>query len=436
MEQTALVVGGGVAGMRIALSLADRGVQVHLVERSDRLGGWAGRHVHGTLGGFDPSRLVNEMCGQIAGHPRVLLHLDAEVVESRGPAGGVNTLIRSHQGEELVIRHGATILCTGGREPDAPVGPSTAEHGGLEASFVGIAPQRVMLQSSLEAALARDSQSLGRAPVVVMIQCVGSRLEKGRNYCGRLCCALALKNALALKRRDPGARILILNRDLMAHGGHERHYTEAREQGILFAKYSLDRPPVVQGDGGRPVVKFVDPVLRRPVSVTADLLVLSTGVEPSETNARLGQIFDVSVNADGFFQEADAKWQPVELGRSGVFVAGMAHSPQLISEVLSQAEAAAQRAFAYLCRPEVLPGPDTATVRQALCSQCEQCVVACPYRARQVDASRGRVVVDGLACRGCGACAAACPNGAADVAGAGHKQMLAVVEAALEDLAP
>jgi heterodisulfide reductase subunit A len=155
------------------------------------------------------------------------------------------------------------------------------------------------------------------------------------------------------------------------------------------------------------------------------------GIEAEPSQRQLALALGLELTADGFFQEAAAKWRPVDFLQEGLFMAGTAHSPQPLQEVLLQAEAAAQRAYTYLSRPQ-LPLPHAVShVHHALCAQCQQCIAICPYHARRLDSLEYRIVVDGAACKACGICAAACPNRAAEVQGHDERRMLTMLQAML-----
>jgi heterodisulfide reductase subunit A len=421
VEQRALVVGGGIAGMRAALSLAERGIEVDLVERSPKLGGHSAKGLHTTLEGYDPAAVITELTERTHENRKVNVYLNSEVVASNGSLGCFRTAVRNGGEREEVIRHGATILATGGRE-------ATTEEYCFGQS------DRIVTQSELEQRLANGAITDGALDTIVMIQCVGSRERGAHEYCSRVCCAAALKNALETLRRKPDARVIILNRDIMTYGFLERYYTEARAKGVIFAKYDLEAKPEVEVVDGAPVVRFTDSVLRTPVEVNPNLLVLSTGIEPSDANPKLAEIFGVELSADGFFQEAESKWRPVDLLKAGLFVAGVAHSPRPINEVIVQAEAAAQRAFTYLSQQILTAARRIARVRDSLCSRCQVCIAVCPYEAREFDAIENRIVIDPAACQGCGMCSAACPNGAAEVVGLTENQTMAAIDAALCEL--
>jgi len=421
VEQQVLVVGGGIAGLRAALAVAERGVGVQLVERGARLGGRVARLRVRTADGQDAAALADDAIERVRAHRHVTIHLQAEPIGSSGGPGRFRTRIRRADGEEVELRHGATILATGG----APAPSVEYGHG---------TRPRVVTQAALAAGLRDGSVDAAALGAVGMIQCVGSRSADAHAYCSRVCCVQALANALELRRANPEGTVLILVRDVMAYGPWERLYTEARRQGVLFARYKPQRPPQLSFEGDVPVLRFVDPLLQRPVELRADLLALATGIVPAAGAAALADIFGVERTEDGFVREANAKWRPVEASRDGVFVAGVAHSPMPVAEVVLQAEAAAGRACALLARPQLVAPRDGASVRHRVCARCEACLPACPYAARSYDPEQDRIVVDPLACRACGLCVPACRNGASVLPGQPDTSLLATIEATLASL--
>ncbi|XOF34758.1 MAG: FAD-dependent oxidoreductase [Candidatus Electrothrix sp. YB6] len=420
-QQTALVVGGGIVGMYTALSLAERGAAVHLVERTEQLGGYAGNQVSATLDGLKPMAIAEDLSRRVADTGRITVHLHSEILSSGGQAGQYSTQIREHDsGLILSIEHGATILATGNQNS-----PTTA--------YSYADSDRIMTHTEFGKALRADEIDFSRMKEVVMIQCVDSREKEAREYCSRVCCMGALQNALLIKEKKPEVRVFILYRDMMSYGPYERYYTEARRKGVIFVSYSPENKPRVEVRLGKPTVMFRDPILDAELEVAANLLVLATGIQADSGNQELADIFGVSLNQDGFFAEADPKWRPVEFHKSGCYAVGVANAPMTLREAVMQAEAAVQKASVFLSGREIPLAREVSTVHDALCVRCKRCIEACPYGARSFDAENNRIVVDAAACQACGMCAATCRNSAAEVRGWNDKQMLAMIDAQLMD---
>ena len=416
VTQKALVVGGGIAGMTAALGIADHGFEVSLVEQAEELGGNL-RSLHRTIQGDSPQELLEKSVSKAEKHPHIQVYKKAKVVHSEGHAGRFLTTIEKDDGGGETFEHGVTILATGGSEA------KTKSYG------YGIS-EAILTQHELEEKLAGGTLEPKNLSAVAMIQCADSR-EEPRNYCSRICCSSALKNALYLKEQNPDTSVYIFYRDIMAYGFLETYYTQARKAGVIFVQYEMDKKPQVSVENGRPLISVTDRILGRDIEIQPDLLVLSTGIVPNDAKP-LTDMFGVDLNQDGFFQEAESKWRPVDFIKEGVFMAGMAHSPRSVSESIAMAEAAAQRALRILNTDRLVSGNIVAEVRYSLCALCEQCIPLCPYGARRRDEDEDKIVVDELMCQGCGSCATICPNSASVLRGYRDQQMFEVIDAALE----
>lgn len=417
----ALVVGGGVAGMTAALAISAHGYPVDLVEQSEGLGGnlhWLDR----TLEEFDTRPLLEGLRQRVDKQPLIETHLNTKVISAFGQAGAFFTTIETGDGGPVTIEHGTVILATGGGEAPA-VGYAYGES------------PAVVTQMELALKLATREIDTTALRSVAMIQCVGSR-EEPRNYCSRVCCAATLKYVLALKKQHPDLPVYVFYRDMMAHGFAEHYFTEARKAGAIFIAYEPDHKPTVRTDAGAeaPVqITAREPILGRKVSIDADLLVLATGIVP-QLPPPLAEAFGATLDDDGFFQEAESKWRPVDALKEGVFACGICLGPRAITESIATAEAAAQRSLRILAQRVMTAGKITARVRDALCARCERCIDACPYGARWLDAEAHKVRVNPVMCQGCGNCAATCPNSAAILEGFTDHRMLDTIDAVLEGM--
>ncbi|WP_421902070.1 FAD-dependent oxidoreductase [Maridesulfovibrio sp.] len=414
--RSALVVGGGLAGMTASMSIADQGYGVCMVESEEELGGTAMR-LHTQLDGSNPRDYMEKLIEQVEKHPNIRVLKDSRVVLSRGSAGRFRSAIASPQGV-FPLEHGVTILATGAQERKV-----------YESGMC--VHKSVVTHMALEEQLATGKLDAGALSAVAMIQCWRNR-GKDRTYCSKVCCPEMVKNVLALKERNPDLPVYVFYRDIMMPGFLETYYTKARKAGAIFIRYEREDPPQVEFEDGRPVLTAYDPVLREKIVVRADVLSLSSGMEPNDVEDLL-EVFGVEVNEDGFYQEADFKWRPLDFLKQGIYACGCGLGPRRMGETVASSKAAAQRALRILSAETIARETIVASVRHSLCSLCQACVAACPYGARVVDLELGQIKVDEILCQGCGSCAAVCPNSATVLTGFHDGPMLSVIDAALEE---
>ena len=429
VEHDALVIGGGMTGMTAALELADQGFVTHLVERSPELGGNL-RRIHSCLEeDVDPQQFLASTIERVRAHPRIRLHLAATVRSVEGSIGNFRTTVEAPEGADA-FRHGVVIVASGA---SAHV-PTEYRYGEDPA---------VVTQLDLEGALAGAPQAGWSGPRpeelrdVVMIQCVGSR-EADRPYCSRICCSMAIKNALRLRKAHPAAQVYVLYRDVRTYGFNEEHYRRARELGVAFVRYDEAAKPEVERRGGKLTVTVQDRVLGRRIELPADLVVLSTAIVPDPAGVQLGKQLKVPLNQDRYFLEAHMKLRPIEFATDGMFLAGLAHSPGVIRENVAQACAAAARAATILAKDRIELDAVVSEVVDENCDGCGYCVEPCPFHALTLIEymRRGEIKKtidrDIAVCKGCGVCQATCPKGGIVVDNFKLPQLVAMVHAALE----
>lgn len=407
VEQVALVIGGGPSGMTAALSLAEQGFPVHLVEKSDRLGGR-----------LQPGALRDGLITRIEKNPSITTHLSSRLKSLSGHIGNFKAEIEGVSGVSD-IRFGALIVAIGGIER------TTNEYCyGLD--------ERVVTQREFESMLALGELDLPREATVAMIQCVGSRNDE-HPYCSRYCCTQAVKNAVHIRELRPDAKVVVLYRDMRTYGVNELHYQKAREAGVVFVRYEPESPPKVAADG-KLTIDFVEPDLGVPGSLDLDMLVLSTGTSPAIDNQSISELAKVPLNKDGFFVEAHVKLRPVDFASEGIFLCGSAHSPKTTAENIQQGLAAAGRAATILSKKTMTVGGQVSKVDVRKCVSCLTCVRVCPYGAPEVSAAnnKNRVEIQAAKCMGCGSCAAECPAKAIQLQHFVDRQVEAAIEALLE----
>jgi heterodisulfide reductase subunit A len=412
VAQRALVIGGGLAGMTAALNLAEMGYEVDLVEQSAELGGQLRESRYMLVERDDPAASLQALVEGVEGNERIHIYREAQVESVSGWVGRFQTTVGLADGERKTLNHGAIIVATGGRE----VTPTEYLYGQNE---------RVVTQRELEHRLANSENSIPNT--VVMIQCVGSR-EPERPYCSRICCSKAVGNALKVKEQNPQANVFVLYREMRTHGFREDYYRQARSQGVTFLRYELPNKPQVSANGDSVTVKLKEPITGEEVIINADMLVLSTGIEPNENQA-LADALDVSLDKNGFFQEEYPKMRPLDFGRRGIFLCGLAHSPRAADETIVQAQGAAMRAATVLAKQKLAAMPTVASVNIKRCSACGLCVEVCPFGARVLEPGAPYAEVIEALCQGCGACVAACPNKASNQTGVEVGQVYAMLDA-------
>jgi heterodisulfide reductase subunit A len=399
VDKRGLVVGGGIAGMTSALSLANQGFEVYLVEKEPALGGMA-RRIHYTLEGLDVQAYLHDMIRKVYQHPRIHVSTDATITEASGYIGNFTTKVKS-VGMVREIHHGITIIATGAEEYK----PTEYLYG---------QDDRVLTLLQLEDQIAKGEERVTNSRNLVMIQCVGCRQED-RNYCSRVCCSQAIKNALKLKEINPEMDITILYRDMRTYGFREDYYREVAEKDVKFIRYEPDDKPKVEAveEEGKPILRITvtDLILGKRLALDADLLALAAAVVPSATTNEISKLFKVSLNPDGFFQEAHVKLRPVDFAADGVFLCGTAHYPKHITEAVNQAYGAAGRAVTILTKDSVIASGSVCEVNESDCVSCGACISVCAYGAIEfVDTPKGKKArVNPVLCKGDGLCNSRCP---------------------------
>ncbi len=421
VNKATLVVGGGIAGMTCALSIASQGHEVHLVEKTKALGGMA-RRIHTTIEGMDVQAYLNDLIRAVYRNPLIHISHEATITAVSGYLGNFITTVET-EGRVKEIKHGASVIAIGA-DVYQPVEYLYGEN------------DKVFTHLELGELIAQQEERVMSAETLVMIQCVGCRNE-ARNYCSRVCCSHAVKNALKLKAANPEMDIYILFRDMRTYGLREDYYREASDKGVRFIRYEPDDKPRVEAavEGGKEIVRVTvaDAILGQRLELDADILSLAAAVIPSASTREVAGLFKVTLSPDDFFKEAHVKLKPVEFAADGVYLCGTAHYPKHIQETINQAYGAAGRVMTLLSKDTVVASGSVAEVNAYDCVTCGACITACTYDAIDwIDTPKGRKAwVNPILCKGDGVCTTKCPTNAIVLKHFTHAALCSQIDAAV-----
>ena len=411
VTNAAAVIGGGITGMTTALDIAAQNIPVNIVERSDKLGGFALNFRH-KENGKDTQEFIQELIKKVESNKLITVHLNSEVKDIPGFVGNFTLQLKS--GEEIPV--GAVILAVGA----SPYFPTEYNYG---------SDAKVKTNIEVEKALAEGNFN---AKDVAFIQCVGSRNDKVA-YCSRVCCTHALRNAIQIKMANPMANVTIFHKDIRTYGFREELYKKASDLGVKFLRYD-EADPMPKYDGN--AVSALDATIGMEVSVPVDCVVLSNGITPDrEEKEEIAKMLKVPISKDGFYFEAHQKLRPVDFATEGVYVAGAAHWPKHMDECIAQGSGAASRSMTVISKPFLTSEGIVASVNEAYCDGCGVCEGCCEYKAiTLVETEDGglKSSVNAGLCKGCGCCVSACPSGAMEQKGFKNNQIQAEIDACLD----
>ncbi len=403
-----LVIGGGVAGLSAVETLSEMGLEVVLVEKEAELGGFLNR-LNRLFSGRKASEFAKSLVDNVLSKSNVKTYLNAQVETLGGYIGNYEIGIRDGEGnlkEEVV---GCIALATGAL-PLVPKG------------LYGYDGKKVITQAELEERFLKGTFDAER---VVMIQCVGAR-SKEREYCSRICCQNAVKNAQLIKEQNPDAQVHVLYRDMQMYGTEkEKMLWDARGMGIRFDVYDPEQPPEVK-DGE---VRFLQVLTGETQAIPVDLVVLSTPLVAREDAPEIGKLLRVPIDQNHFFLEAHAKLRPLDFATDGIFVCGSARYPANVEEARSQGLGVASRIGTILFKDKLVTSAIVAEINADTCVGCLGCVEMCPYGAIEFLPDKGVCEVNRILCKGCGCCASTCPSQSATLKGYKPQQLLSQIKA-------
>ena len=442
VSDSAMVIGGGISGLTAAVTLANQGFKVHLVEKDPQLGGITRRlgKIYPTL--QDSSEIIDPLIKTATSNKNIEIYTSATLKDISGYVGNFKVALKKGA-EDVKLDVGTIVIASGALNYEPPKG-----------SFQYRVLDKVVTQLQLEEMLAHGK--LAEPERILMIQCVGSRIgevwtyelsdmtqsfaarllskilgakkEEGWPYCSKICCMNAIKNAIRIKELWPKAHVDILFSDLRTYKEYEDFYRRARRLEVKFIRYIREIPPgIVEAPDNKLKVTVYDTLAGVETEFLCDLVALSTPLCPSKEDVMLARMLKVPLGPDGFFMEAHPKLRPVDCQSDGIFIAGTACGPKDIPESIISAKAAAARASILMANKKLKAEALTADVNTDLCIGCGLCEELCPYGAHKIE--KGKSTTIAALCRGCGVCAADCPRRAITMRHYGDRQILAQVEA-------
>lgn len=390
-----LVIGGGISGMTSAISLANQGFDVHLIEKKDKLGGMLNKLYKLYPTDVKPNDIINNLINKIKTHKKIKVYLNCELKKIGGYIGNFDIDLMEN-GKEENFKVGTIIVATGAIERNPE---NLYEYN-----------QNVNIITQMELEKMLKNEELKRPNSIAMIQCVGAR-GQGVTYCSRICCMIAIKNAKLIKEMWPDCDVYILHRDIQAYGSeYEEYYRETREKGVRFIRFEENNIPKISFKDKKLNVNVHHSLLNRDMNITTDYIVLSSPLIQNPDAKELAQMLKVPLGQDKFFFEAHVKLRPLDFATDGIYLCGTAHAPADIIESIQQAYGAASRAAIPMAKSFVKPEALFPIVDSDLCQGCGICEMVCPYGALKViDTEQGRrAEVIPASCKGCGCCGSSC----------------------------
>ena len=430
-EKTIAVIGGGIAGLKAAISLSDKNSNVVLIEKERSVGGhtatWGSLFMTEERG----DELVNRIYNDLAQRENVFILTGSEVISSSGSIGKFNLKIRKRPQatgdpvETMEINVGSIVVATGFEHYTPKEGEFEFEK---NETVITLPVFKKLVDDSSGKVLEYNGKKIKN---IAYIYCVGSRQTEGENtYCSRYCCTSVIHTAIETKKKFKGIQNIHLNRGIRTYGKQELLYAESLQMGDLYLQFDDDTAPEIRNEGKKTFVTVKDILsARRELEMEVDLVVLVTGMEP-RADQSIGRMFKLPKGRDKFYNEVHMKLRPVETVIDGITIAGACQGPKNISESVNSALSAATKSFSYVSKGTLETEPIVAEVDQDVCTWCEKCTEVCPFDAvvKQEVNGKGVAIINASVCKGCGMCTPVCPVDAIDLIGYTSKEMKSMIE--------
>jgi len=431
-EKTIAVIGGGIAGMKAALSLVEKKSNVILIEKENRLGGHTAEW--GSLFMTDEKgfELTTRIESDLRKYNNVTILTGAEVTDTKGSIGNFELKIRRRPQKEddpmeIIELHVGSIVVATGYDHYLP---KQGEYGfGTSETVITLPEFKQLVDKSAGKLLDFNGKKINN---IAYVYCVGSRQSEGENtYCSRFCCTSVIHTAIEAKKKFKGIQNIHLTRGIRTYGKQELLYAESLQLGDLYLQFDEHNLPQIRTEGKKTVVTVKDILSAgKEMEMVVDLVVLVTGMVP-RADQSIGTMLKLPKGRDRFFNEIHMKLRPVETVIDGVTIAGTCQGPKNISESVNSALSAATKSFSYISKGTLETEPIIAEIDQDACSWCDKCSNACPFDAIERIEMGGKTVasVNPMVCKGCGMCAPVCPVDAINLIGYTSEEMMSMIDA-------
>lgn len=431
-EKTIAVIGAGIAGMKAAISLADKKTEVLLIEREQEVGGHTATWGPLSMSEESGSELIDRIYADLLQRENVTIMTGTEVISSKGSIGNFTLKVRKRPKqagdpvETAEFNVGSVVVATGFDSYT----PKEGEFGFAQSDNVITLPEfKQLIDTSGTKELIYKGRKIHN---IAYIYCVGSRQTNGENtYCSRFCCTSVIHAAIQAKKKFKKIHNIHLNRGIRTYGKQELLYAESLALGDLYLQWAEDTPPAVVAEGKKTTITIRDILsANRELEVDADLVVLVTGMVPRADN-NVGKLFKLQKGRDRFFNEVHMKLRPVETVIDGVTIAGTCQGPKNIMESVNSALSAATKSYSYISKGMLETEPIVAEVNSDVCSWCSKCAEACPFNAILQEEKEGKTVavVNNSVCKGCGMCAPVCPTDAINLINYSSEEIMSMIDA-------
>lgn len=410
VRKSALVVGGGLRGLSVALALADRDIPVTLLE--------AEKENRESLSDSQANnqRLAQQRLRAVQNHPGIRLLADARLMAVYGHPGDYE--IRVAQGNQTIsLQTGAIVV---------------ANEGAVKPLGSGHWFDRSRIKTQNEFAVELEAGAGLNLKDVVFILCAE---ESQLQHCSRVCCAVGLQQAIHVKQLHPDANVTVLFRELYLSGiggSQMAGLIQARNQGVTFFRYGQKSPPVI----GDKTVDIQDLLTREPVRIPYDRAILSMPLVPSANARTLSTLLGLPLDEYGFLAEPRTRLRPGSYADPGIYVLGSAQQPADSTEALFQAYLTSARTLRFLNQETIRVESPVAKIDAGLCTGCGNCPQVCPTNAVHLEKRDGILslsTIDELLCIGCGNCVVVCPVKAISLPGWDNQEIPAQISAALDE---